>query len=608
MIPFNRIRHAIVKAEGKEELLGVKLSEAAVRQARSIPALEPLWEEIRTMADKARREPIPALPFSAFHLFASQGTRLEYERPYFERRGRLLALALEAWADPELSPTTLEDVVWAICDEYSWALPAHISPSLEQATGGHRPPEQVVDLFAAETAHGLAETLYLLGGRLNEWVVYRVRTEIERRVFRPLFDSATPFHWEASTHNWSAVCGGAAGMAALLLEEDRERLAGMVDRVQRALGSFLEGYGEDGCCLEGFGYWSYGFGYYVYFAEMLRAFTKGEADLLAGDKLRRIAAFPAAVALSPPGYVSFSDSGDTYRPNPGLLSRLHQRFGQPLPAMSEAPSMARELYRFAHTVRNLLWTDPALLGGETAVGDFVFPDASWLVSKRRLPDGLLAFAAKGGHNDEPHNHNDLGHFIVHLCGETLFTDLGAGVYTRDYFGPGRYTYLHNGSDGHSVPLVNGQQQKAGRERAAQVMRLDEGESSLVYELELSAAYPQEAAIRSLRRTFVWEPAAARGEAALTLTDTFSFSGGDNRVEERWISLYKPSIETGKMIWRGSRGEAILTWDDAAAEVRLDTIDTRDHHDQPLTVYRARLLLTSVPAEASYSFRMACRAL
>ena len=46
-------------------------------------------------------------------------------------------------------------------------------------------------------------------------------------------------------------------------------------------------------------------------------------------------------------------------------------------------------------------------------------------------------AAKGGHNGEMHNQNDVGNLIVHAFGESLVADLGRGRYTRAYFGPAR---------------------------------------------------------------------------------------------------------------------------------------------------------------------------
>ena len=43
----------------------------------------------------------------------------------------------------------LEDTIWAICDEYTWSLPAHISWAKDERTD--------VDLFASETGYALSE-------------------------------------------------------------------------------------------------------------------------------------------------------------------------------------------------------------------------------------------------------------------------------------------------------------------------------------------------------------------------------------------------------------------------------------------------------------------
>ncbi|TXK74565.1 heparinase II/III family protein [Paenibacillus sp. N3.4] len=609
MITFNRVHSAVVHAKGdRQQLLGVHMTEQAADTISKLPHFASLLKEIKEEAERARSEALPELPFSVFHLFASQGTRKEYENPYFDKRGRLLALVLDAWLHPQQSDLeALHNVIWSICDEYTWSLPSHIAPTLEGVEASRVPPEQVVDLFASETAHALAETLYLLEGRLNPWVVYRVRREIEARVFHPLFDSPKPFHWESAIHNWSAVCGGAVGMAALLLEEDRERLAGMIDRVVRAMGSFLEGYEADGCCAEGVGYWSYGFGYYTYFAEMLFAFTDGELSLLQSDKIRRIAAFPAGVSVEAPKYVNFSDCSENYTPSTGLLSRLHLRTGQPVPVMTEVPSLhADHCYRFPQTVRNLLWTDPELLFGKVATGTFYYPDTAWVVDKQLLSGSLFAFAAKGGHNDEPHNHNDLGHFLLHVAGENLLADLGAGVYTREYFGEGRYQYLHNASEGHSVPLINGMQQSAGRSFTAEVLRYEHQDNKLMFSLDLAGAYPQEAGLRSLIRSFTWSCDESRGEAELVLTDAFAFTESLNEVKEVFISLHEPILETGSVIWRGNSGEVKLFYDANLFKVQHEAIDSQDHHAQAMVVHRIRLEAKAVPSEAFYSFRFVCK--
>ncbi|WP_261381646.1 heparinase II/III-family protein [Paenibacillus cremeus] len=609
---FHELRKAVFAVQKKPKsttLLGASLDKEALRARLSQPCLEAYIAEVREEAVRAKTEPVPQLPFELFHLFSTTGTRKEYETPYFERRGRLLALALATLADETQEfVVTLENLIWDICGEYSWSLPAHLPSTMESVRSARVAPEHTVDLFAAETAHALAETLYLVGERLHPWVELRIREEVERRIFKPIFDTPYHFGWESQTHNWSAVCAGSVGMAAMLLVEDAERLSGMLDRLLRAMGCFLQGYGEDGCCSEGIGYWNYGFGYYVYFSEMLYELTEGAIDLLQGEKLRAIASFPSAAALTAPVYVNFSDSSQRHEPYPGLHSRLHHRIGQQLPEMTRVPSLhADHCYRFAANVRSLLWTDPALLRKPAAVGTFYFPETDWIVDKQLAAGGMLAFAAKGGHNAEPHNHNDLGHFILHIAGDSLLADLGAGVYTKGYFGAQRYTYLHNASEGHSVPIVGGLPQAAGRQHAARLLRREQSEGTLHYELELAGAYPAEAGLRSLIRAFEWK--VEQAGAVLSLTDAVTFADGGRAIEEVFISYHEPKLGApGQVLWQGARGEVTLSYEASEFDAAIEAIPTHKHSSMPVTVYRVRLQQkASAPApEVVCRFQFACR--
>ncbi|HEU5327045.1 MAG TPA: heparinase II/III family protein [Thermomicrobiales bacterium] len=598
---FHDVRAAILAATPQAETFpygaGEALTPERLAALRAAPHLQDVLAEMRAEAHRAQTEPIPTLPFSAFYRFEAEGTRREYEAPYFARRGRLLGLVLTAVVDETDEPLpALADLLWAICDEYTWAVPATIPVGVAANVASHREPWEVVDLFAAETAHALAETLYLLGGRLNPWLHYRVRAEIERRVFRPLFHDPVHFGWESVTNNWAAVCAGSVGMAALLLERDRERLAGMTDRVLRAMGSFLSGFGADGGCAEGIGYWIYGFGYFTYFAEMLRAYTGGALDLLHGDKVRQIAGFPAAADLSDNRYVPFSDSfadrlGRTAVPT-GLLCRLAARTGQPTPRMTQVPSFHFDAcYRWGHVTRNLLWSDPARFNQPLPDQTTYFPDLAWTVARRLLgardAAESLSFAAKGGHNGESHNHNDLGHFVLHIGGESLLADLGAGVYTRQYFREERYRHLHPSSEGHSVPVIAGHGQAPGREHAARVLAHQEGADGATLALDLTPAY----AVPSLQRChriFTWTVDTAARTARLDLADEFAFASPPASLAEVFISLRPPAIADGLITWQGDHGAVTLHYGAGEWRPCVDAIPTHDHASRPQTVYRLSL--------------------
>jgi hypothetical protein len=392
-------------------------------------------------------------------------------------------------------------------------------------------------------------------------------------------------------------------MAALILEDDRERLAGMLDRVMRALECFLEGFGADGGCPEGIDYWEYGFGFYTYFANMLYRFTNGRLDLLQGERIERIAAFPQAVNLGSDAFVNYSDAAERVTIHAGLGSYLSARFQQPVPALSRPSFHTDTIYRWGNVTRDLLWTDGALLQASVADGTFYLPDIAWVVDRRSIAGETIAFSAKGGHNDEPHNHNDLGHFILHLGGESLLADLGAGVYTRQYFGAERYEALHTGSQGHSVPVINGMEQGNGRSHTATVLNYESQPDGVIFTLDLTCAYPETAALDSFIRSFTWSVDAAARFAVLELVDVLQFQKETAVFEECFISLKPPTLAEGIATWRGKRGTITLHFADDQLEPTVDTITTQTHVEKPITVYRLRLRArqTAVNQEAVFVF-------
>jgi hypothetical protein len=527
--------------------------------------------------------PLPALSYSAYREFFDTGRRIGYEKIYFRRRARLGALAADALLHPDRNVTRLADLLWAVCDEYTWALPAHIHGD-RHGWG----PEQTLDLFAAETAHALAEIVTGLGERLDPRVADRVRAEVDRRILTPLADPR-PLAWEGFGNNWESVCAGAAGMAALLLADDstaegEQRLAGMLARCRQAMDRFLAGYGDDGGCPEGVDYWVYGFGYFVYYAEALRERT-GE-DLMTIPKVRQIAAFPHRAALGGGAYAPFSDASERPWLPAGLLTRLADRFGTPPAAI--VPSFHDDhCYRWAHLARTLAWYRPALVAGESlATSDFL-PDLAWVVDR-----GRFVFAAKGGHNDEPHNHVDLGHFLLHVRGESILADLGAGEYTREYFSDGRYGYLHPSAQGHSLPVLDGCEQLSGRQRAATVLRHEMTPDGVIFDLDLTAAYDV-AGLRRLVRRFRWWRA-----GRLELTDEVT-ADRPLPLDEVFISRHRPQLPDSAL---ASWADAVtLSTPDGDFTTAVEQLTATGHHGEPDVVYRLRLSGMAPQGESAHRF-------
>jgi hypothetical protein len=508
-------------------------------------------DEIRSEGARLLSEPIQEISFTLFALFEREGSRLDVERVYFEKRRRLNTMVFLSLLEPkaEVYQKSLHDILWSICNEYTWCLPAHLKNSLEtcgdytlaaNSTEWSRGEVRTaIDLFSAETGFALSEILCLTGTDLPPLLRSRIREEVTRRLFKPYLMQGH-YHWEKAEHNWSAVCAGSIGSAALLLLENNDELTAVLEKVFGSLDCYLAGFGEDGACLEGVGYWNYGFGYYVYFADLLKKRTQGAINLFQQDKIHQIALFQQKCYLTDSLTVNFSDSVQHVYIQVGLTHYLAGLFPD-----IEVPS-ARLIAaykddhcsRWAPALRNLIWFDPDKKSGEWTSVDYYLNEAEWFVSRYLTATGSFGFAAKGGSNDEPHNHNDLGGFILASDGEPFVAELGCGEYTADYFGAGRYNYACNGSIGHSVPILEGLNQMEGEASKAAQVEISINGQEASFELDIAGAY-RNPHLKRLKRRFTWVKSE---HPLLRLEDEYEFTISPGSIVERFITFIPPQME------------------------------------------------------------------
>lgn len=489
---------------------------------RHVPALDAA--EKRARASLACE--IPDLPWSKFRLFKDTGDRSQYEAPYFERRKRLSDLEICLLAGRDTDGTlllALEDLIWEICNEYTWSLPAHIGIS-------NRPTGIELDLFSSETGFYLAEALHLFADKLDSRVVARCRAEIKRRILDSYLGNYSTCWWEAGKNNWGAVCAGSIGMAFLYEEKDPQRLKAALSRVLKTMDLFIGSFPEDGTCEEGYGYWNYGFGFYTVFAEAFLEYTGGKVNLFDFPKIHKIALFPQRVSLSQGRTVSFSDGSRFRSVEHSIMSCLNRHFGDL--ARCGGDIGKRSHAKPSHLIRNFAWTDPARVAETLPDKTEYFKDAQWLV----LRQAPFAFAALFGNNGVSHNHNDIGSFLMVDGEQEGPMDLGSGEYTRQYFSGQRYEILCNGSQGHSVPIVGGKLQKAGAQYKATDVCLAEKDGKVIFSGDIAGAYGLEA-LSSLRRTFEVSPL----EAKAKVVDAFAFSGDALPVTERFVGYAKAEV-------------------------------------------------------------------
>lgn len=533
-------------------------------------ALRPeLWEAVRTQAQYAplREEllrdyqaasaegPVHAARFSEYVIYLETGSRREYEDAYFARRRRLNTCALMTllYPDREDCLQGLQDTVWAICDEYTWALPAHIKWKTGRDPG-------FIDLFSAETGFALSTVRHLLGGRLHKKLVERIDYEVCRRIIRPFLKGR--FWWETSNNNWAAVCAGSVGCTFMLI---RPGLFPLIrPRIALAMRCFLSGFSQDGVCVEGVNYWGYGFGFFTVYARLLREFTHGGRDYFKRPKVKEIAGFYQKVYLGGGVTVSFAD-GDQHSPcYLGLLNSLREVYPAEIGFFPREHAIAHD-----HCYRFCLQLDCFLYGGEK--GEFGEPgemtcyakESAWLTKRTKR----YGFAAKGGANNDSHNHNDIGSFILASGGRQLLCDLGAGEYVKDYFDDAkRYQFFCTSSRGHNVPIINGKLQGFGRAYRS-VSTWKDG----VFEIEMSDAYRIEG-IDSVRRSFIFEA------DQIILTD--QLNGAVETLCERFVTQVRPVVDGNTVRLEGlvmrPLGEA------GAPEITQEVF--RSHASREETVY------------------------
>lgn len=529
---------------------------AALRGDR---AMAPRIAELFAAADEARLGPIPVLGFGSFMRFYRDGDRSEYEAAYFGRRGRLqlCALALLAGGGDEYA-WDLDDSLWAVCDEYSWCLPAHLKAPSAASSADERAddPRRCVDLFAAETALCLAEISVLLADRISPEAALRAKREALDRVVLQFAEDGPRYDWERAQHNWAAVCAGGAAGAALWLLDDEPKLRALLGRLGPAFDSYLEGFPADGACLEGLGYWSYGFGHFLAFSELLRERTGGELELFAipslREKLRAIALFPAAARLGGEIGLSFSDAQRPYRFPLGFMCRLARKFeGLEIPPIELAEELSYDpCHRWAKSLRDFAWYEAGpVKAEERGPRIHYFPEAQQLLVSAERASPPFGLAIKGGNNGEPHNHDDVGSFMLALGGQPFLEDLGAPRYDRDYFREAtRYAYLAASSRGHSLPILDGSLQSPGPGFRCLEALFSERQDGFSASFEIAGAY-EEPRLLSLRRSIEGQ---FRGAHTLVLLDDYRFGAAPTdtspfELRERFVSLLPATIGTEGLV-------------------------------------------------------------
>lgn len=563
----------------------------------------------------------PVIPATAALNFVRSGNRTNWESVSFKRRQVLASMVMaELFERQGRFIDQIINGVWAICEETYWGVSAHIGA---QRKGAGLPDvtEPTIDLFAAETSCQLAWVLYLVGSRLDvesPLIRERIEYEIQRRILTPGLDRAD-FWWmgynDQSLNNWTPwICSNWLP-SVMLIEKDQEKKAAAVYKILTILDHFLNPYPADGGCDEGPGYWNKAGGSLLDCLDDLYSISGGRVDIFDEPLIKNMGLFMLRAYISYPYFINFADASAIVGADPFLI----YRYGKSIGNMDMMDFGAFLAVREWKGPENLVYSFGAL-GRRQLPALFIFNDVLGHEGREPLPSDVwlqniqvmaarsdtknnegLYLAAKGGHNDESHNHNDVGNFIVYLNGKPAIIDVGVEIYRRQTFSSERYTIWTMQSAYHNLPTINGKMQMNGREYKAEKVIYNAQQNTVKFTLNFKKAYPEEAGIQSLKRTIDFK----RGKE-ISITDQYQFERSNNQLEMNMMThfLVKEN-RNGKitLVNRNSPEEKLfIHYDHKIFSVKTENISIADARLKPVwgdELIRLVFSAINVPGQFEY---------
>lgn len=553
------------------------------------------WE---SLPESARREYIAAgeraldfqwgvIPAMSYIEFTRSGDRGIMERPSNARNSALRSLVLAELSEGK--GRFIEQIingVWAICEQSTWVGSAHL-PAQRGGAGLPNPDDTIIDLHAASLGSLMSWTYYFFADefdKVSPWIGRRMRDEIRRRVLEPYY-SRENFFWQgfngSKVNNWNTYCNYYVLNAILLMEDDPQRRAEGVWKVMRSLDYFIDGYPDDGGCDEGPSYWTMSGGKLFENLEVLDAVTGGKLNIFHSPKIRNIGRYAYRAYIGDEYVTDFADSPVKMAFAPGVL----YRFGRAIEddtMMSFGAWIARTYNkdrRFGGSLEYILmnlFRSVDMFDAEAAeplVRDSWLPDTQLVTARDRAgsKEGFY-FAAKGGHNAESHNHNDVGSFMLYYNADPVLIDVGVGTYMRQTFGPERYTIWNMRSLYHNLPVINGTEQQYGRRFAARSAAYSANDAAVSFSLDVAGAYAGDAGVGSWVRGY----RLLRGKS-FRITDRWNLK--ENRGGNALVFMTAKDIELdarrGAIYFNGEGYRLRMKFNPAQFDAVVEKIEVED---------------------------------
>lgn len=448
----------------------------------------------------------PALPATDFMIFRRTGNRSYFESKYFRKRHVLSTLVLAECV--EYQGRFLDDIIngiFSICEESAWQIPAHntyVRGMPQAILPDHSAP--ILDLFACETGALMACVAYFLGDaleRFSPFLTKRIYHELDMRILQPYLNEH--FWWmgrgDEPMNNWTTWCTQNTVIAAFLSPISVEKKQQILSKAAGSCDYFLKDYGDDGCCDEGAQYYRRAGLTLFQTLDIFNQITGGHFQpLFEETKIRNIAAYILNVHVHDKYYFNFADCSAV----PGRCGVAEYLFGKATAQPDLSYFAAKDfqasgglLYKDEMSQINLYTRAQTIFHhsrvmAEDTSAPIIHQDIFYSSVGLWIAHGHeFALAVKAGDNDDNHNHNDAGSFILYKNGNPVFIDIGVESYTQKTFSAERYEIWTMQSGYHNLPTIYGADQQAGANfRATQVTTQPDASHPQI-SMELITAYP-----------------------------------------------------------------------------------------------------------------------
>ena len=364
--------------------------------------------------------------------------------------------------------------VWYYSEQTWWGWSAH----LPEPKGLPDIKDPSIDLGVGEIANILSWTWYMFHqefDKIHPLISKRLKDEIMYKAILPYYDR-DDFWWmgldgSRSVNNWNPWTNHNLLTAIVIIEDDQDRKIKGVKKVIRSLDAFINVYPDDGGCDEGPSYWGRAGASLYQNLDLLNLITNGKFNVYDQQLIKNMGSYIYKAYIAYPYFINFADADATTGSRPQIIysygkdiqDPVMQKFGAYLAKKqnwgNETPGGKIDEQLIQLILLDEIKNAPA---ENALISDFWLPQTEIAGGRDKAgsTEGFF-FAAKGGHNNESHNHNDLGTCVLYYNGKPCLIDIGREQYVAKTFSSRRYEIWTMQSQYHNLPKINGYDQKEG---------------------------------------------------------------------------------------------------------------------------------------------------